>query len=55
MGIALAALSVQGWDGAYDFSKVLGAIGENPTVSIAIFIAFLLVPLYSFGTAKPKS
>jgi uncharacterized oligopeptide transporter (OPT) family protein len=54
-GIVLAGLTVAGTDKAYDFSKVLGAIGENPTVSIAIFIAALLVPLYSFGTAKPKA
>ncbi len=53
-GIVLAGLTVAGSDKAYDFSKVLGAIGENPTVSIAIFAVFLLVPLYAFATAKPK-
>ncbi len=54
-GIVLAGLTVAGTDKAYDFSKVLGAVGENPTVSIAIFIAFLLVPLYTVAIAKPKA
>ncbi len=53
-GIVLAALTVSGADKSYDWSKVLGPMGENPTVAIAIFIAVLLVPLYTFGTAKPK-
>ena len=54
-GIVLAAMTVKNWDKAYDWSKAFGAIGENPTVAIAIFIAMLLVPLYHFGTAKPKA
>ena len=55
MGIVLAAFTVKEWDKVYDFSKVLGAAGENATVAIVIFALALLVPLYRFGTARPKS
>ncbi len=54
MGIVLAGMTVKEWDKAYDWSRVLGTIGENPTVAIAIFVAVLLVPLYHFGTSKSK-
>ena len=54
-GIVLAALTVSGADQSYNWSSVLGPLGENPTVAIAIFIAVLLVPLYRFGTARPTS
>jgi hypothetical protein len=54
MGILLAAMTVKSWDTSYDWSKVLGTIGENPTVSLVIFAVLLLVPLYRFGTAAPK-
>jgi uncharacterized oligopeptide transporter (OPT) family protein len=54
-GIVLAAMTVQKLDGTYNLSTVLGAFAENPTVAIAIFAAMLLVPLYHFGTAKPKA
>ena len=54
MGIVLAALTVKEWDKAYDFSALLGAAGVNPTVAIIIFAVALLVPLYRFGTARPR-
>jgi hypothetical protein len=54
MGIVLAAFTVKEWDKAYDFSTLLGAAGVNPTVAIMIFGVALLVPLYRFGTAKPR-
>jgi len=53
-GIVLAALTVVGSDKSYDWSTVLGPLGENPTIAVAIFVAVLLVPLYHFGTARPK-
>ena len=55
MGIVLAAFTVKEWDKAYDFSKLLGTVSENPSVAIVIFALALLVPLYRFGTARPKS
>jgi putative OPT family oligopeptide transporter len=51
-GILLAGMTVWQKDKAYDWSKALGAMGENPTVAIAIFAAILLVPLYRIGTKK---
>ncbi len=53
-GILLAAMTVKGYDGSYNFSTALGALAESPTVAVAIFVAVLLVPLYHFGTARSK-
>jgi uncharacterized oligopeptide transporter (OPT) family protein len=53
-GIVLAALTVASLDASYDFSKVLGTIGENPTIALLIFALVLLVPLYRFGTTRAK-
>ncbi len=53
-GILLAAFTVYEMDKSYDFSKLLGTIGENPTVSMVIFLLALLLPLYHFGTARQK-
>jgi putative OPT family oligopeptide transporter len=53
-GILLAALTVFEKDKFYDFSKLLGALGENATAAIVIFALVLLVPLYMAGTSKAK-
>jgi putative OPT family oligopeptide transporter len=54
MGIVLAGLTVKEWDTSYNFSSALGAMSENPTIALAIFVVALLVPLYRFGTAASK-
>lgn len=53
-GIVLAALTVQGLDTHYDWSKALGTLSEQPMLAVAVFAMLLLTPLYVVATRKPS-
>jgi hypothetical protein len=48
-GVVLAAISLTGWDTAFNLAGKLGGFNENSLIGLIIYLLALCLPLYLIG------
>ena len=52
MGVILAALAAQQFDGAFDMEEAVGTLGANPLFAMAAYLVMIAVPLFLVARRK---